>query len=108
MNTKTISKSILALGIIGLVSCGGDTPDIDENHIIAEDTLIGETLEIPESNTDYGVPTPNEFFTVIKLQGGELQGGLVNPLENQENYISQTDKALNFGVYSADLAYMPP
>ncbi|MCH2234078.1 MAG: hypothetical protein MK078_07485 [Crocinitomicaceae bacterium] len=106
MNTKTISKSILALGLVGLVSCGGEDLNTDENKIIATDTTTEEIVEIFEETTDYGVPTPNEFFEVIKLQGGEMQGGLVNPLENQENYITQVDKALNFGIYSADLAYM--
>ena len=31
---------------------------------------------------------------------------LVNSLENSENYVDVKSKALNFGVYSADVAYL--
>ncbi|MCB9222786.1 MAG: hypothetical protein R2780_10650 [Crocinitomicaceae bacterium] len=98
------------LGIIALasssliVSCGGDGDD-DVNEIHMEDTLTN--VEDPNAlEVEYAVPTPNELFEIVKLQGGEQKPGLVNSLDNRGNYVGTKEKALNFGVYSADLAYM--
>ncbi|MEX1001919.1 MAG: hypothetical protein WDZ35_07380 [Crocinitomicaceae bacterium] len=89
-----------------LVSCGGE--DTDNNNEV--NNVVLDTLENLESNNSsgvhYSVPTPNELFEIVKLQGGKKESGLVNPLENRENYVETKEKALAFGVYSADLAYM--
>ncbi|HIP37292.1 MAG TPA: hypothetical protein EYG85_10605 [Crocinitomix sp.] len=65
-----------------------------------------DNIETNELNVEYSVPTPNELFEIVKLHGGELNIDLVNSLDNQENYIDAKSKALNFGVYSADIGYM--
>lgn len=72
--------------------------DIDSTDLVTADS----TLQV----VDYSVPTPNELFEIIKLQGGKQQMNLVNSLENSENYVDVKSKALNFGVYSADVAYL--
>ena len=92
----------LATGTI-LTSCAGEE-EIDDN-IIVEDTDSTENIE-EHLEVDYAVPTPNELFEIIKSQGGEQQVGLVNPIENRDNYVETKEKAMGFGVYSADLAYM--
>jgi hypothetical protein len=98
------------LGIVALagssmmVSCGGGEEEQEVNEITIEDTTA--TIETNGLEVEYAVPTPNELFEIVKLQGGEQKVGLVNPLENRDNYVETKEKALNFGVYSADLAYM--
>jgi hypothetical protein len=52
------------------------------------------------------VPTPNELFDIIRSSGGELRMDLINSLDNVDKYVDSKSKALNFGVYSADLGYM--
>lgn len=106
MKLKSSIKGVFAIAAFALVSCGGEDPSEEVNTIDLTDTVETTDIEVTEDNTDYSVPTPNEFFEVVKLQGGEMKVGLVNELNNMDNYITQEDKALNFGVYSADLAYM--
>lgn len=53
----------------------------------------------------YQIPTPNELFTVIKEIGGKARTDLMNPTTNSGNYTDSYSKGINFGVYSADLAY---
>jgi hypothetical protein len=85
-------------------SCGGAEGDLEEENLIVEnDSAEDNTVQL---EVEYAVPTPNELFEIIKIQGGEQVVGLVNPLGNRENYVDSKEKAMAFGVYSADLAYM--
>jgi hypothetical protein len=52
----------------------------------------------------YSVPTPNELFNVLKIMDMPFNPELMNDPENVELYTESTSQALNFGVYSADLA----
>jgi hypothetical protein len=86
---------------ISLPACdGGEKNDEFENKDTTE-----QILTEPEPQVFYQIPTPNEFFTVIKEIGGAGKQELMNPLANKEKYLDNKSKALNFGVYSADLAY---
>ena len=97
----------LIIGIVAstlLLSCGGGEGE-DINTVIT--TPVDTLPEQPEQPAvEYAVPTPNELFEIVKLQGGDQRVGLTNPLDNREKYVDLKSKALNFGVYSADLAYM--
>lgn len=85
------------------IGCGG-SDDSDENVIVKDTTQT--VVEPDQPKVEYAVPTPNELFEIIKIQGGEQRPGVVNPLENRSKYVDLKSKSLNFGVYSADLAYM--
>ena len=105
-----MKKANLYIGILTIAtgtilsSCAGsgDEPD-SENIIVENDTVVEDDNHV---EVEYAVPTPNELFEIIKLQGGKQEVGLVNPLENREKYVETKEKAMAFGVYSADLAYM--
>ncbi|MFZ5551480.1 MAG: hypothetical protein ACOZCO_00080 [Bacteroidota bacterium] len=101
MNNK--AKIFLAATVITctLASCGGEEKDTT-NKVKPEDTT---TVEPVEDQVFYQIPTPNELFTVIKEIGGTGKKDLMNPIENTEKYLDAKFKALNFGIYSADLAY---
>lgn len=105
MKNLRLIHGIFAIAAVSLfAACGGE----EETHEIVdvEDTDSSD-LEVADGPAvEYAVPTPNELFEIVKLEGGEEQVGLVSPLDKRENHITTKDKALNFGVYSADLAYM--
>ncbi len=106
MKNKNLIKGIFAVGITSLmVSCGGEGDDADMHNVVLDDTTDTEVV-VEESTVEYSVPTPNELFEIVKLEGGEEKVGLVNSLDKRENYIELKEKALNFGIYSADLAYL--
>lgn len=102
---KIIIGLFCAAASIAAVSCSGSSDDNEVQHIDMSDSTTVDTVDEMVS-IDYSVPTPNELFEIIKLQGGEQQLDLVNPLENSENYVDQKSKSINFGVYSADIAYL--
>ncbi len=90
-----------------LFSCGSDLDaDVDVDIDATDSTETVEIINTDADQIEYSVPTPNELFDIIKDAGGELNIELVNSLDNEESYIDNKSKALNFGTYSADIGYM--
>lgn len=103
---KNLIKSLAFLFFSTLIlsSCSDSTPAVDTDIDEQVEETIEETNQLAEIS--YSVPTPNELFEIVKLLGGELNIDLINSLENKDSYVDLKSKALNFGVYSADLGYM--
>jgi hypothetical protein len=95
---KIVATILLALPLVFLTSCGGDDP-IEEAIEVVEDVE-------PEGNeVYYQIPSPDEMFGFIKESGLAFNGELLNPVQNSDSYTDPKMQALNFGIYSADLAY---
>jgi len=97
--SKLAVALLVGLPLVMMTSCGGDDPVIEE--------AIEEAVEeIPEENTTYyQIPSPDEMFGFIKESGLSFNGELLNPIGNSDSYTDPKMQALNFGIYSADLAY---
>ncbi len=52
------------------------------------------------------IPSPIETSVLIKKSGGTYSKDILNPSENAQSYSSNYKKALNLGVYGADLGYI--
>ncbi|MCT4582951.1 MAG: hypothetical protein N4A35_16175 [Flavobacteriales bacterium] len=63
------------------------------------------TLDI-DTDIEYKVPTPNELFEVIKEANIQFDASVLNNINNISKYDNQKSQALNFGAYSADLAFI--
>lgn len=112
-----MKKNILKWGFVGvlsvaLISCGGkeENNENTNDHNVNADSLAGlDSLEdqgpFIDPNVSYSVPTPNELFTIIKETGVAFDPSILNSTENAGNYTNKKIQALNFGVYSADLAF---
>ena len=70
---------------------------------------ISTELDIPEDNiealTGYPLPTSYEITNLIYEAGASYILTLSNDPQKVADYITQSDKALNLGVYGADLCY---
>lgn len=53
----------------------------------------------------YALPSPVETAYLIQNSGVSYNMDLSNPTANVDNYSTTMQKALNFGVYGADLSY---
>jgi hypothetical protein len=109
MKKRILNKSIVASVIAGsllVVSCGGeekkknDAAQVqnDQNDQQGSDQVQG--FELP------GIPTPNDLFDIVKSLGVEQKPGITNDVAKVSEYVDSKSKALNFGVYSADLGYI--
>ncbi len=111
MNKLNYYKSLflivlLATGII--TSCTEDTPVTDD--AADTDTL---TVDTKETNNDKAssnfdaikLPSPVELYIFLWEDDVKFDKTLLNPVEKVANYITTDQKAINFGIYSSDLAY---
>lgn len=107
-----ISASVLYLSTI-FTSCG---PGSKENEAI--NASDADTNDIPESsgmtktksaaqNIFYAIPSPIELAQLIQKAGAKYNKDILNPptSENIAKYTTNTSKALNLGIYGADLSY---
>ena len=68
------------------------------------------TLTVAEQGADaavgYPLPTAYEVTNLINRSGAAYVIGITNPAAKVESYLTETDKAVNLGIYGADLAYV--
>ena len=73
-----------------------------------EDTIPGKVESkdaVIREITDYPLPTSFEVTTLLVEAGASYILDLCNYVENVDKYINLKSKALNLGVYGADLSY---
>ncbi len=60
---------------------------------------------VPKRKTFYPIASPEQMFEFISDNGIGYRKELINSAENQQAYTESSKKALNLGVYIADLSY---
>jgi hypothetical protein len=96
----------LLIAIFGQ-SCNNKNQSQSANNVGVSDSLVEENqLFITYKNTVFCVPSPQQMNLYIKHLGVIPNKNYVNPFENVTNYNSSFKKALNLGVYGADIGYI--
>ena len=106
MISKNIAKTLILPFLVGtFFSCENSNSEVvtDEAVVEIEENIATET--IVDDGISYQVPTPNELFAVLKYADIKYDNTVVNDIANVNSYSTKSAKALNFGVYAADLAY---
>ena len=89
-----------AFALIFSISCEDDN---DQKSIdLPDDSNDG----LPKNEIVYMVPSPNDQINALSLITDDFDQLLVNDLSSGEKYLSEKSVALNFGIYSTDLAYL--
>lgn len=107
-------KKLLTVSIAGLVmlGCGKENSAEDD---FAEVKFVSDTTAMDKDamlNIDQvvdllnSVPPPLELAVLIKNVGGEYSSGPLNSTANKTKYTTNFKRALNLGVYGADLGYV--
>jgi len=91
-----------------LVACGGNKkPDLAE----VENTLAEEEAYFPEISSENiesilsSIPHPLELSVHVQESGIEYNSNYLSSTDNYSNYNTSNKKALNLGIYGADLGY---
>lgn len=69
-----------------------------EKYTKISDEAIGEIIK--------SIPSPLEISVLIKESGNDYDKAILNPKDNYSKYNSNFKKALNLGIYGADLGYI--
>jgi hypothetical protein len=96
---------ILILSLIGLASCNSCSNRSAVKEQKKVELRVKDTIETQIQANVYPLPTSaNVIKMLTELEVGYIIG-ITNPIENSKKYFSSTTRALNLGVYGADLSY---
>lgn len=107
-------KKLFAAGIFAaflspfFYSCGstegtGETDESDTTGV--ESGGMAKKTNTKAQNIFYSIPSPIELAQLIRKAGAIYNKDLLNSIDNVSKYNSNSSKALNLGVYGADLSY---
>lgn len=101
-----MKKYLLILMVSSLLlACGNDTEIVEtEDDTEAVDEILPERAAKAQL-VFQTVPSPLETVSLFFNAGANYNADLLNPIENVNTYATNHLKALNFGVYGADLSY---
>ncbi|MFO8001445.1 MAG: hypothetical protein R6U46_09385 [Marinilabilia sp.] len=110
---KKLTFALLILATAGLfASCseGSDKKSNDEDELAMPDSMSDEgALELSEEiigDVIQNISSPVEMANLIKSTGYDFSRQMLNNPENISEYSSSYERAINLGVYSADLGYI--
>jgi len=100
---KKVNLILAAAVALLAVSCnnGNKKSKIDASIEVDD---INESLN-KAKQVFYALPSPVETAYLIQSTGVPYNVDLANPIDKADNYTTTMQKALNFGVYGADLSY---
>ncbi|MDA3893326.1 MAG: hypothetical protein PF517_16810 [Salinivirgaceae bacterium] len=98
------SIAIVLFAIILFSACsGGSKKTGEDNSVITE--IKKDKVKEDVTEFVYPLPTAFEVTKMLNRIGASYILSLSNPAENAEKYFTEKSKALNLGIYSADLSY---
>ena len=86
------------------MACSGNTASTDDNINEVDDGLTPERAAKAQL-VFHTVPSPLETASIFQNAGSVYNPEITNPIQNVDNYVTNTQKAINLGVYGADLSY---
>ncbi len=97
-----LSLLLAALMFVFVASCGSENQDTD-----ATDEVVEEELSASEKvdKIAYPLKTPFEIIQMLSNAGASYILDVTNPVEYVDKYFTEKSKALNLGIYGADLSY---
>jgi len=89
--------------VIGLQACGGG----DKEEIQDKDTVTAQPVDTTMLEEEFlaVLPSPVAVAEIFANAGIDYKSDLPNSLANLSRYSTSSKKALNFGVYTSDLAF---
>lgn len=102
-NLKRIAGigAVVAVLAFPIAGCGPDEKPTGTDSIPDIDSLFEKKSE----NAFYSVPSPIQLGQMLQRAGAGYDRKVLNPADNVSNYSTTESKALNLGVYGADLSY---
>lgn len=91
----------IAAGML-LASCGNSETPKEEN-VTPTDSVETATTDVED--VSYSLPSPLQIASIFKKSGLKYKEGITSSLKDPAKYTTSLSKALNLGVYSADLSY---
>jgi uncharacterized protein YjgD (DUF1641 family) len=110
MNTlKTLITAGVSASLLMLTACGGDAPDqadgTDMKVVDPELLDPNRSFNTAFDGKLFSVPSPVQTALLIRNTNLPYDESLLNPEKNASKYVDNVSRALNLGIYGADLGY---
>lgn len=96
--------ALFVMAVIFLASCKGGNKSAEQDQLAA-DSLNKELLASDIQEVLYPLPGPFEMTKMLNDIGVTYSSKTLNSASKVEKYITEQSKAVNLGIYGADLAY---
>lgn len=106
-NIFNFRNQLIALSTMALISfgCGGETTNPEDGTLEQDaDPKQSQLMEI--DGKVFSIPSPIQTAALIKNSGTNYNKAMLNVPSNVTKYSTNFKKALNLGVYGADLGYV--
>ena len=100
---KNSFKVGFVLSFFLLASCSGDNGN--ENGTTDSIPVLDSIPAHRAENAFYSIPSPIQLGQMLQRAGAGYDKKVLNPTDNASKYSNTDSKALNLGVYGADLSY---
>ncbi len=104
---------LIFIPLSALVACGGDELDVssdqpngDELNIVTDATLDSTQSMITNINGKiFSIPSPIQMVSLIKSRDKVFNATVLTDAGDVENFTTTFQRAINMGIYGADLGY---
>ena len=102
--TKAFLMSFLAAAVfVGFFGCSSDNTSNDETTDETSQEVLTPVEQVQK--IVYPIQTPFEITEMLNKARASYILDVTNPVENVDKYFTEKSKALNLGIYGADLSY---
>jgi hypothetical protein len=101
---KSLSLVVLLAATMMFISCKSRTATT-ELEALSVDSLTRELIASDVREVVYPLPSPFEITAMLNDIGARYNVDILNPTSNEDKYFTEQSKAINLGVYGADLTY---
>lgn len=107
-NIFNFRNQLIALSTIALISysCGGDSTTAETNETLEQENNPKESQLMEIDGKVFSIPSPIQTAALIKNSGTNYQKEILNVPANVTKYSTNFKKAINLGIYGADLGYV--
>lgn len=99
---NTIKTSAIVSALL-LAGCGSE--GTDDTKVLNDSIPVVDSMPHVSENAFYSIPSPIQLGQMLQRAGAGYDKKVLNPIENASKYSNSNAKALNLGVYGADLSY---
>lgn len=117
VQTSLKLTSVFTISAMLLTSCGNEAGK-QEGSIVNADTAattqptndaastVDEMVDFKFHYLTANIPSPMELVDALPNAGIAFNKEVINPTEKESKYLTSLQKAINFGIYSVDMAYL--
>lgn len=99
-------KKLRLIGFAALFLAASCSDDVNQQSDDTSADPANDSIKAASAeNIFYSIPSPIETASLLKRAGAKFDKSILNKLENKDKYATIKGRALNLGVYGADLSY---